>query len=138
MTSQWDRIRRYKQQLQGEETKGASPEAVEELSVTRGELDQGDAPGIGANPVSEDGVDKDGRRTELGIATFSGEELQRGRVVLLRRHVRVLCATLPEPLLHVIHQLRPYPRPPVENPPLLQNVSSTLTQYTIIIFRAFG
>lgn len=53
--------------------------------------------------VSEHGMDKNGRRTELGVTAFVREELNGRQVVVFSGHVGIFGAIFAEPRLHSAH-----------------------------------
>jgi hypothetical protein len=95
-----------------EELHAREPRAVEQLGVAGAQPDHRGAARRG-QVVPEHRVRQHGRGAELGVPAAGGEEPHRGLVGAVGRHVRVLRARLPEPLLHPRHQRARHAAAPV-------------------------
>lgn len=90
--------------------------AVERLGVGGGELEDVDS-FRKTDCVSKDGVHQDGRRTELGVAAFVGEELNGSLIVVFSGYIGIFSAIISKPLLHSTNQLQPNTHSPaIEDP----------------------
>lgn len=108
---------------------GGEAAAVESLSFSGGEFDNGDSVSVRSDSVSENRLDQNGRCTELGVLAFPSEEIERRFVIVLSGHARVLCTVSSEPLLHFINQLRPN----TFSPALTKKYIFTKSSYKILL-----